>query len=72
MHFWVINEHKTIIFFSSKCGSTTIYTYMKLYYNNKSKKIYKNPLILSKRDNIKDLLNILQYKYHDFIENVFF
>ena len=67
MHFWVINEHKTIIFFSSKCGSTTIYTYMKLYYNDKSKKIYKNPLILSKRDNIEDLKNYKMYKGYNLI-----
>ena len=67
MHFWVIKEHKTIIFFSSKCGSTTIYTYMKLYYNDKSRKIYKNPLILNKRDNIEDLKNYKMYKGYNLI-----
>lgn len=67
MHFWVINENKTIIFFSSKCGSTTIYKYMKLYYNNKSKKIYKNPLILNKRDNIEDFKNYQKYKGYNLI-----
>lgn len=67
MHFWVINEHKTIIFFSSKCGSTTIYTYMKLYYNDKSIKIYSNPLILNKRDNIKDFKNYKMYKGYNLI-----